>query len=213
MLKISLALVAIFLPTLSLANVTLEVSTKTIPLENYIKQEKEVENRLESIDVYKLAKSAYLLRIGHMLSKELYAKFQSPKDYQDLKPLIASLSKSFKVDAALIAAIVMTESSFNTKAQSPKGAQGLMQLMPQTYLDLGVKDPLDPKENLSAGITYFKTQLERFKNLDLALAAYNAGPYNVKKYQGIPPFKETQNFIVKVKQYYQHYKKEQDKWN
>lgn len=103
------------------------------------------------------------------------------------------------VDTNIIRAMVTQESGWKTKAVSKKGAQGLMQLMPATAKSLGVTDPYDVDQNLWAGIKYFKMQLDRFDgNVELALAAYNAGPGAVKKYGGIPPYKETQNYVKKI---------------
>ncbi len=190
--------------------VTVEVHTTIVDAFELSKQ-KRIENRINDIDVYALSKSARLLYQGRMLSPELYQKFHNAGSVQDLKSLrslIASLAHEAGLEWELIAAIVKTESSFDPNARSSKGAQGLMQLMPATSADLGVKDPLDPKENLTAGISYFKSMLARFNTLDLALAAYNAGPYNVEKFKGIPPFEETRNFIFKVKSSYQDYKRD-----
>ena len=92
-------------------------------------------------------------------------------------------------------ALINRESNFNPKAISPKGAVGLGQLMPDTAADLGVKDPLDPEANLHGSAKYFTQQLEQFGSLDLALAAYNAGPQRVREFHGIPPFAETRSYI------------------
>ena len=92
-------------------------------------------------------------------------------------------------------ALIKRESNFNPKAISPKGAIGLGQLMPETAADLGVKDPFDPEDNLHGSAKYFTRQLEHFGSLDLALAAYNAGPERVRQFLGIPPFAETRSYI------------------
>ena len=102
------------------------------------------------------------------------------------------------IDPALLNSVVMAESGGNPMAKSPKGAGGLMQLMPATAQELGVTDVFDPEQNLRGGAKYLRQQLERFGDPSLALAAYNAGPANVDKYQGIPPFEETQNYIAKI---------------
>lgn len=113
--------------------------------------------------------------------------------------MIDDTSAKYGVDAKLIKALVKQESGFNPTAKSKAGALGLMQLMPSTAKGLGVKDPLDAKQNIEGGVKYVKSLLNRFDgNIILALAAYNAGPNAVKKYDGIPPYKETQNYVKSI---------------
>jgi soluble lytic murein transglycosylase-like protein len=100
--------------------------------------------------------------------------------------------------ADVFVALIRQESSFNPRAVSPKGAQGLGQLMPGTARLLGVKDAFDPVENLNGAARYFTAQLARFGDVRLALAAYNAGPHRVDQYGGIPPFRETRNYVAKI---------------
>jgi soluble lytic murein transglycosylase-like protein len=108
----------------------------------------------------------------------------------------------------MVQAIIMAESSFNPNAVSKRGAIGLMQLMPNTAKSLGIKDPLNPERNITGGVLYFKKLLKEFHgDVELALAAYNAGSRKVKKYQGVPPFKSTRVYIEKVFEYYRHYKR------
>ena len=120
---------------------------------------------------------------------------------QNLNELIHQEAYKQQVSPQLIKAIVQVESSGRTYARSPKGALGLMQLMPATARKLGVDDPLHPRQNLAGGIRYLKEMAYQFGDLDLALAAYNAGPQNVRKYKGVPPYQETQKYIEKVRRY------------
>jgi len=122
-------------------------------------------------------------------------------------PIILDASRRFEVEEAWIKAIIMAESSFNSGAMSPVGAKGLMQLMDGTARDMGVGDSLDPVENIMGGTRYFRMMLNMFDNdPELALAAYNAGPGTIRIYKGIPPYKETQNYIRKVGLYYQYFR-------
>ncbi len=122
-------------------------------------------------------------------------------------PIIMRAANRYQVDPYLVKAIIMAESSYNPKAVSKAGAVGLMQLMPGTAKELGVKDGFNPEQNIDAGVRYFKKLLNRFNgDIELALAAYNAGFRKVRMYRGIPPFKATQLYIKKVCEYYQDYK-------
>ena len=125
--------------------------------------------------------------------------------------IIIEAANRYQVDPAIVKAIIMAESSYNPKAVSKKGAKGLMQLMPKTAAELGVKDSFNPVYNINGGVRYYKKMLNQFNgDVKLALAAYNAGSRKVKKYQGIPPFKATRYYIKKVFKYYQYYKKQVD---
>lgn len=124
-------------------------------------------------------------------------------------PIILAASDKHQVDAALIKAIIMAESSFNPFAVSKKGAMGLMQLMPDTADDLGVEDLFDPTHNINGGVKHLKILLKQFNgDIQLAIAAYNAGSKTVQNYGGIPPFKATQSYVNRVYEYYQYYKGE-----
>ena len=116
-----------------------------------------------------------------------------------LAKLIQKYAKQHGVDPKLVQAMIRQESGFNPMAVSPKGAMGLMQLMPETAASLGVEDPFDLEQNLKGGIRFLKRCLHRFdQNLPLALAAYNAGPGRVVEHQGMPPFKETHTYVKKI---------------
>jgi soluble lytic murein transglycosylase-like protein len=116
-----------------------------------------------------------------------------------VEALISKYSLAYGVDPALVRAVMRHESGFNSRAVSPKGAQGLMQLMPGTAALMGVTNPFDPEQNVAGGVGYLRFCLDRFgHNVPLAVAAYNAGPENVAKYCSVPPFAETQAFVHNV---------------
>lgn len=133
----------------------------------------------------------------------------NPSPYEKmLEPYITTLASEHGLDPKLVKAVIKAESAFNPSATSPKGAMGLMQLMPGTAMDMGVQDPYHPVQNLKGGISYLREMLRLFdNNLVLALAAYNAGPNAVKQYGGVPPYEETRQYIQRVLQYYSHYSK------
>jgi len=121
--------------------------------------------------------------------------------------LITEASKRFGVSFSLLKAIIKAESDFDAQAVSKKGAMGLMQIMPQNFKLLGLKDPFDPTQNINAGARYFKQLYERFNGkLALSLAAYNAGPTAVDRYKTIPPYEETEEYVKRVLKYYYSYK-------
>lgn len=120
-------------------------------------------------------------------------------------PIIQQAAQRYHISAALIKAVIHTESAFNIYARSPMGAQGLMQLMPATAQRFQVNDVYDPYQNIMAGAKYLSWLLQHFNgNIQLALAGYNAGEANVAKYGGIPPFKETQHYVQRVMQRWQN---------
>jgi len=119
--------------------------------------------------------------------------------------LIGLTAREHEVEPALVKAVIAAESNFDPEAVSRKGAQGLMQLMPVTATDLGVDDPLRPMQNVQAGTRYLRLMLDRYGDLERAVAAYNAGPAAVDHYGGVPPYRETQDYVRRVLTYYRHY--------
>ncbi len=130
----------------------------------------------------------------HILANEIPAP---------LKTLVDAISRTHGVDSGLVRAVIKTESNFNRWAVSPKGARGLMQLMPETGARLGVRDFFDPQQNVDAGVRHLKFLLDKFDgNLDLSLAAYNAGENLVERIGKVPAYPETQNYVRKIRKLY-----------
>jgi hypothetical protein len=120
-------------------------------------------------------------------------------DKEALEPYIQEAAAMHGVNPDLVRAVVQTESQFNPLAVSPVGAKGLMQLMPSTAKHMGLEDPFDPRQNVLSGTKYLSIMLDRFNgNTALALAGYNAGPGNVRRYRGVPPFGETRGYVKKI---------------
>jgi soluble lytic murein transglycosylase-like protein len=129
------------------------------------------------------------------------------KDLHRFDPYFVEAEGQHGVPAELLKAVCVAESRMNPKAVSKAGAQGLMQLMPGTASSLGVEDPFDPRQSIAGGATYLSRQIQNFAgDYRLALAAYNAGPGNVKKYGGIPPFEETRTYVDRVMAIYRHFR-------
>ena len=170
-----------------------------------------------SCDIYRYKDEKGVWHFSNIKSNSRYKPYLSrsvkkrrsrtPKqDVVRYDPLIQKASKQFNVDKFFIKAIIKAESAFDSMAVSNKGAQGLMQLMPDTANDMEVENPFDPKENIFGGTRYVSLLLKRFNNnKTLALAAYNAGPEVVESRNGIPPFPETRTFVKRVMNYYQSY--------
>lgn len=124
----------------------------------------------------------------------------------EFDPIISSLCSEYGVDRSLVKAVIHAESGYNPNAVSPKGAKGLMQLMPKTAQGLKVSNSFDPKDNIRGGIKYLRFLLDTFKgDVTLTLAAYNAGLSRVSQYGGVPPFEETRNYISRVLSYQKTY--------
>jgi len=131
---------------------------------------------------------------------------QSPDDNvrpTTYDPIIDRVSAEQGVDARLVHAVIQVESNYQERARSPKGAMGLMQLMPETEREYAVRNPYDPAANIEGGIKYLKSLLDRFP-LQLALAAYNAGASAVERFSGIPPYPETREYVSRILQLVSH---------
>ncbi len=132
---------------------------------------------------------------GEMLNAQP-SSFKYNGEYEDL---INEAARKYNLSSTIIKAVMKAESSFNPDVVSKSGAMGLMQLMPGTAQGLGVDNPFNPEQNIDGGVRYLKDMLKEFDgNLEYALAAYNAGPGSVKKYGGVPPFDETQDYVKKI---------------
>jgi soluble lytic murein transglycosylase-like protein len=116
-----------------------------------------------------------------------------------LEPIIQEAAALHGVDPDLVKAVIQTESRFDARAASGAGAKGLMQLMPNTAKAVGIEDPFDARQNIFGGVKYLSQMMERYNgNTALALAAYNAGPGNVRRHRGVPPFRETRGYVTKI---------------
>ena len=167
-------------------------------------------------DIYMYIDSNGILHFSNVPTSSqyrLYIKERPGRSLEDgnsrrFDTIIREASKIHGISEPLLKAIIKTESNFNPRAVSKKGAKGLMQIMPKNFNALNIHNPFNPRENIMGGTKYFKTLHTRYNGkLPLVLAAYNAGPNMVDKYKDIPPFPETQNYVKKVMKYYYVYKK------
>lgn len=147
--------------------------------------------------------------LANIIYKELAGQTPQKASDAQIENWISEASEKLNVDKNLIKAVIRQESGGDSTAKSDKGAKGLMQLMDATAKELGVTDSYDGKQNVMGGAKYLKQLLNRFNGDESkALAAYNAGPFSVEKYNGIPPFEETKNYVKNVLEYKQQFSKE-----
>ncbi|MBW1915594.1 MAG: lytic transglycosylase domain-containing protein [Deltaproteobacteria bacterium] len=156
--------------------------------------------------LFKEARPCAMLDVTSADSLKVYPHLKATTKEYLFQPIIFKAANRYSVDPALIKAIIMAESSYDPLAESYKGAKGLMQLMPATADFFGVQDLFNPEDNIDAGVQYLRKLIVQFEgDLELAIAAYNAGSKIVRQYDGVPPFKETRYYVKKVFQYYNEY--------
>ena len=132
---------------------------------------------------------------------EVDTQFEVVPAKEAYEDIIQEAAKTYDIDPGLIRAVMQAESAFHPYIVSRAGAEGLMQLMPDLADEMGVTDSFDPRENIMGGARYLKQLLDMHNgNIALTLASYNAGPGNVRRYRGVPPFKETRTYVKKIKQ-------------
>jgi len=164
-----------------------------------------IENRIQSLDSFAKKPDSDFQKILDSSIKN--TKSPNSVTRSEIDNLITKYADKNGLDEDFVKAVINQESGFNPNATSHCGAMGLMQLMPSTAQGLGVTDAYNPEQNIEGGTKYLKGLMDRFGNdKQLALAAYNAGPNAVKKYGGIPPYAETQNYVKKVLSKYDTYK-------
>jgi len=169
---------------------------------------------LENLDggtIYYYCDENGVFHFTDLPSSDLYRPFIIFRDKKfeqtKIDEMIKVYSKRYGLDYDLVRAVVQVESAYKPEVESKAGAQGLMQIMPQTQEELGLKYPFDPASNIEAGVRYLRSLIDRFGDVRLALAAYNAGPSKVEKYNGIPPYAETKRYVQKVLNIYAKFKR------
>ncbi len=165
--------------------------------------------------IYTFVDSRGVTHFSNVPNDPRYVAIPRPRPAVDRKPrapqyvgydgLILLTALEHDVPPALVKAVIAAESLFDPDAVSHKGAQGLMQLMPETASELGVADPFAADQNVRGGVRYLREMLDRYGDMQRALAAYNAGPTAVDRYRGIPPYPETRAYVQRVMTYYRHY--------
>jgi soluble lytic murein transglycosylase len=162
-------------------------------------------------DIYRYVDTSGVVHFTDTPTTGQYRFFRKEKkargDKDSVTDLIKHYASVFNLEDSLVRAVIKVESDYNPNALSRKGAQGLMQLIPETARDMKVTNPFNPEDNIRGGSRYLRLMLDQFDgSIDLALAAYNAGPSAVRRHGGIPPYAETRNYVEKVKKYLLHYR-------
>lgn len=181
----------------SLINSSSEISA----MKRVVELETMVEQRTKAAETQTTKPSKFSDVLQMVPPLDFKYQIQEPKKItrSDISQMVQKASSAAGIDPSLVMAVIKQESGFNPNALSKSGAQGLMQLMPATAKSLGVGNAFNPEENIEGGVKYLKGLLDRFNgNKILAIAAYNAGPNAVKKYNGIPPYAETQNYVKSI---------------
>lgn len=183
-------------------NFNTKIQPTTLPGQNLTSDIKPFQEILQET-----AQSEFGTLLTNPALKNVQAQISQPPELRDytqtskpqLLSMVSQISRKHGVDEKLVKAVIQQESGFNTKATSHCGAKGLMQLMPATAKTLGVNDPYNPVQNVDGGVRHLKWLLHKYNgNIILALAAYNAGSGAVDKYDGVPPYSETQNYVKKI---------------
>ena len=187
-------------------NVTLKFSkSKNMPLPRVQNNNKTPASK--PVVVYRYIDENGVIHLTNRKKKdkpyEEFMRFDTKKIFRtvpsgEVRNMARLYARKHKVDPRLVEAVITVESAWNIDAVSHAGAQGLMQIMPGTQQDLGITEPFCPDQNIEGGVRYLKEMLDRFGDIKLALAAYNAGPERVSRHGGIPPIKETQEYVAKV---------------
>jgi len=171
---------------------------------------------LSSAEIYKYVDEDGVIHLTNvpngkcnLVLKEGWVQFYLNANLENYDPLIWRAAEKYRVDYALVKAVIKAESNFNPRAISNAGARGLMQLMPETANALRVNDPFHPEENIEGGVRHLRYLLDLFNgNLHLVLAAYNAGEEAVFRYNDVPPYRETRIYIQRVLKYFRNYSDE-----
>jgi len=162
-------------------------------------------------DIYRYVAPDGTIHFTNTPTNHQFEIYRTIDEFGSMRDLINHYAVRYSLDPALVKAVIKAESNFDPRAVSRKGALGLMQLMPTTARELKVYNPLEPAANIRGGCHYLRKMLNLFdNNLELALAAYNAGPTAVQRFKGIPPYDETRNYVIRVKNYLDYFRRNRD---